>query len=75
MAMSSSDMANAIYAEMKSVYWPGIDLPPDAEAETKKYYKTLATAIIEYVKNNADILPGTFAVPSAGNVVGMGKVT
>ena len=75
MAMDATSMAEEIYAEMESVYWPSTPLPPDAEAETKKYYKTLAAAIIKYVKANLDVLPGSFNIPSAGTVVGSGKVT
>jgi hypothetical protein len=48
-------MANAIYAEMEAAYWPGISMPPEAEAETKKYYETLSKAIIDYVKTNAEV--------------------
>jgi hypothetical protein len=75
MAMSPEGMANTIYAEMETEYWPGESLPLQAEAETKRYYKVLSTAIIKYVKENLDVLPGTFNVPSAGNVTGTGKVT
>jgi hypothetical protein len=58
MAMYPAGMANAIYAEMAAAYWPGTPLPPEAEAETKKYYETLSRAIIDYVKTNADITDG-----------------
>jgi hypothetical protein len=75
MIMNPTDMAEAIYTEMKSVYWPTQPLPPDVEAETKKYYKTLATAIINYIESNLDVLLGYFNVPSTGNVTGIDKIT
>jgi hypothetical protein len=74
MAMSPSGMASAIYAEMEKEYWPGSPLPAQAESETKRYYTVLSKAIIDYVKANCDVNPGTFAVPSAGNVVGNGRL-
>lgn len=58
MAMTVSGMTEAIYAEMESEYWPDTPLPPDAEAETKRYYRTISKAIIDYIKENADVLPG-----------------
>jgi hypothetical protein len=75
MAMSPTDMADAIYSEMEKAYWPSDPLPAQAEAETKKYYTVIATAIIDYIKKNCDVLPGSFNVPSAGNVTGVGTVT
>jgi hypothetical protein len=74
MAMSPSDMADAIYSEMEKEYWPGTPLPSQAEAETKRYYTVLSTAIINYVKKNCDVNPGTFTVPSAGSVEGKGQL-
>jgi hypothetical protein len=74
MAMTPEGMANAIYSEMEAEYWPGTPLPAQAEAETIRYYKTLSRAIISYVKSNCDINPGSFNVPSAGNVVGKGEI-
>jgi hypothetical protein len=74
MAMLPAAMADAIYSEMGKSYWPAAPLSPQGEAETKKYYTVLATAIIDYVKENCEVNPGTFAVPSAGNVVGKGTI-
>jgi hypothetical protein len=74
MAMNPSDMADAIYSAMEKEYWPSIPLPSFAEVETKRYYKTLSQAIIDYVKENCDVNPGTFNVPSAGKVDGKGKL-
>jgi hypothetical protein len=59
---------------MEKEYWPLDPLPPFAEAETKKYYTVLSTAIINYVKANCDVNPGTFRIPSEGNVVGKGEL-
>jgi hypothetical protein len=75
MAMSPQAMADAIYAEMENEYWPDTVLPPQAEAETKRYYAVLSKAIINYVTANCEVIPGTFNVPSAGNVIGKGGVT
>jgi hypothetical protein len=74
MAMFPSDMADAIYNEMESEYWPSAPLPAQAESETKRYYTVLSKAIIDYIKSNCDVNPGTFAVPSAGNVTGKGQL-
>jgi hypothetical protein len=74
MAMTPDGMANAIYSEMEAEYWPGTPLPLPAEAETKRYYRILSKAIIDYVKANCDVNAGTFNVPSAGNVVGRGEL-
>jgi len=48
MAMTAEGLGNAIYEEMKSVYWPDTPLPQEAEAETKKYYTTIASGFIKY---------------------------
>jgi hypothetical protein len=74
MAMSPSDLTDAIYNEMESVYWPGTPLPLQAEVDAKKYYNTLAKAIINYMKDNVDVLPGTF-VAGEDKVTGTGKVS
>jgi hypothetical protein len=74
MAMSPSGMADAIYNEMEAEYWPSVPIPPHAEAETKRYYMVLSKAIINYVKDNCDVNPGTFVVPSAGKVEGKGQL-
>jgi hypothetical protein len=74
MAMSPAAMAEAIFSEMEKEYWPLNPMPPFAEAETKKYYTVLSTAIINYVKANCDVNPGTFSIPSAGNVTGKGSL-
>jgi hypothetical protein len=73
--MSPADMADAIFAEMEKEYWPSDPLPAQAESETKRYYMVLSKAIIDYVKENCDVNPGTFNVPSAGKVEGKGEVT
>jgi hypothetical protein len=67
-------MADAIYNEMEKEYWPSISLPPQAEAETKRYYMVLSRAIINYLKENCDVNPGTFTVPSIGNVTEKGQL-
>jgi hypothetical protein len=74
MAMTPEGMANAIYAKMAAEYWPDTSLPSQAESETKRYYKTLSEAIIDYVGINCDVNPGSFYVPSVGNVAGQGKL-
>jgi hypothetical protein len=76
MAMSPSGLAEAIFAKMGAEYWPDTPLSGQAESETKKYYTVLSTAILDYIKQNADILPGTFNVPTqyGGPVLGLGKV-
>jgi hypothetical protein len=74
MAMSPSDMADAIFSEMEKEYWSSTPLPAQAEAETKRYYTVLSKAIIDYVKKNCDVNPGTFKVPSAGTVEGKGEI-
>jgi hypothetical protein len=75
MAMNASDMADAIYTKMEAEYWPTQPLSSDAEAETKRYYRVICDAIITYVTENTDVLPGTFNIPFYGNVEGTGKVT
>jgi hypothetical protein len=74
MAMNPTDMAEAIYSELEAAYWPDKPLPSDAEAEAKAYYKVLSTAIINYMKANVDVLPGTFAA-AGSNVMGTGNVS
>jgi hypothetical protein len=75
MAMTPSGMADAIFSEMEKEYWPSSPLPPQAETETKRYYIVLSKAIIDYVKANCDVNPGTFNVPSAGKVEGKGQLS
>jgi hypothetical protein len=58
MAMSETEMTDAVYNEMALAYWPDAPLPPDAEMETKKYYKAVFKAIIDYIKKNAEIVDG-----------------
>jgi hypothetical protein len=74
MAMTPSEMGDAIYTGMEAEYWPGISLPAEGETELKRYYTCISKAIIEYIKKNGEALPGTFNVPSVGNVVGVGKI-
>jgi hypothetical protein len=74
MAMNPSDMADAIFSEMEKEYWPSTPLPGQAELETKRYYIVLSRAIIDYVKENCEVNPGTFNIPSAGKVEGKGKL-
>jgi hypothetical protein len=69
MAMSADGMADAIYAEMAASY-EGIE---GGEVEMKKYLRVFTKGIIDYLKSNMDVLPGTFA-NSGGNVAGKGKV-
>jgi hypothetical protein len=69
MAMTPEGMANAIYTEMEAAY-EGMD---SGEEETKKYLKVFTTGIINYLKSNMDVLPGSFA-NSGGNVAGKGNV-
>jgi hypothetical protein len=75
MAMSSDGMADMIYSEMEKEYWPDTPLLPQAEAETKRYYKVIATAVINHLKANCDVLPGSFNIPSEGSVTGIGKLS
>jgi hypothetical protein len=69
MAMSADGMANAIYVEMAAAY-EGMD---GGEKEMKKYLKVFTTGIINHLKLNMDVLPGSFS-NSGGNVAGKGKV-
>ncbi|MDR1248903.1 MAG: hypothetical protein LBK63_06335 [Treponema sp.] len=69
MAMTADGMADAIFEAMAAAY-EGMD---KGEAETKKYFKVFSTGIINHLKSNMDVLPGTFA-NSGGNVSGKGKV-
>jgi hypothetical protein len=69
MAMSADGMADAIYAEMADAY-EGMS---GGEAEMKKYLKVFTTGIINHLKSNMDVLPGTFS-NSGGNLGGKGKV-
>jgi len=74
MAMNPNALADAIFNAMQSVYWPDAPLPPEAEADLKKYYSVLAAAVIDYIKENVEVSPGSFNVPGYGAVVGRGKV-
>jgi hypothetical protein len=74
MAMNPSGMADAIYSKMEAEYWPTQPLDPVSEEETKRYYKVISDAIITYMKDNAEVLPGTFNIPSYGDVMGKGEV-
>jgi hypothetical protein len=69
MAMSADGMADDIYAEMAAVY-EGMS---GGEEEMKKYLKVFTTGIINHLKSNMDVLPGSFA-NSGGDVAGKGKV-
>jgi hypothetical protein len=69
MAMSASGMANSIYDKMDEAY-PGMG---NGSGPTKEYLETLAKGIIEHLKDNLEVLPGTFA-NQAGNILGVGKV-
>jgi hypothetical protein len=67
--MSADGMAEDIYQEMAAVY----EGMAGGEEEMKKYLKVFATGIINHLKSNMDVLPGSFA-NSGGNVTGKGKV-
>jgi hypothetical protein len=69
MAMSADGMADEIYKAMAAAY-EGMG---GGEAEMKKYLKTFTAGIINHLKSNMDVLPGTFA-NSGGGVSGKGKV-
>jgi hypothetical protein len=68
MAMSAEGMANDIYEAMAAAY-EGMS---GGKTETKKYFKVLATGIINHMKSNMDVLPGSFS-NSGGDVTGKGK--
>jgi hypothetical protein len=53
MAADPSVLADMIYTEMRNEYWPETVLPPEAEAETKRYYRVIAKALIQYFGTNA----------------------
>ena len=42
-------LAEIIYEEMAQEYWSDTPLPADCEVETKRYYFTLAKALIRYM--------------------------
>ena len=69
--ITAEGLSNALYAKMDAAY----GIPPQGEGETKKYLKIFAEGIVEYLKANIDVLPGTFAIPDSGSVIGMGKIT
>jgi len=71
MAMTDNGMAEAICSEIESSY--GVVFTGDAKTETMKYFTAISKAVIDYVKDNAEVIPGTFA-NSAGNVTGIGKI-
>ena len=70
MAMTAEGLADEIYAVMDAAY-EGLG---NGEVETKKYLTVFAKGIVNYLKSNMDVLPGTFA-NSGGNVTGVGKVS
>jgi hypothetical protein len=70
MAMTAVGLANEIFTQMEAVYGDMTEGKP----ETMKYLTVFSTAIVNYLKANADILPGTFT-NGGGNVAGTGKVT
>ena len=70
MAMTSSGLADALYAAMEAAYGT---IPPEGVTETKKYLTVFATGIVGYIQGNADVLPGSFT-NSGGNLSGTGKV-
>jgi hypothetical protein len=70
MAMTAEGLSNAIYEELEATY-EGIS---PGEEETKKYLKVFSAGIVKYFKANMDVLPGSFNIPSVGNVTGIGKV-
>ena len=70
MAMTPDGMAEAIIAGMESGYRP---LTSEERSPSIQYYQIITEAIIDYIKANADVLPGTFT-NSAGNVEGIGKI-
>jgi hypothetical protein len=69
MAMVPTGLGDALYKEMESVYWPGMNLDSQAMAETKKYYNTLATALIEYTRANMEVIPSYLTVPSVDTII------
>jgi hypothetical protein len=69
MAMTADGMADDIYQAMAAAY-EGVE---GGEDEMKKYLKIFTTGIINHLKSNMDVLPGTFA-NSGGKVTGKGKV-
>jgi len=75
MAMTATGMAEAIFAELTTAYPEMANVPEAGRTETVKYYQVVSQAIIDYVKANADVLPGSFNVPSVGAVVGTGAIT
>ena len=70
MAMTPEGMAEAIIAGMEAGYRP---LAEEERPPSVQYYQIITKAIIDYIKANAVVLPGTFT-NSGGNVTGFGKV-
>ena len=75
MAMTAAGMAEAILAELTSVYPEMATITGSARTETLRYYQAISQAIIGYVAANAVILPGSFNVPGAWAVIGAGNIT
>jgi len=73
--LNAEGMADAIFSKMELTYWADTPLKGDAEAETKKYYKVISEAIIEYLKANTEVVPGTLTSSSSGGPLsGTGKL-
>ena len=70
MAMTAEGLADAIFKEMDSSY-DGIG---NGEKETKEYLSVFAKGIVEYLKANMEVSPGSLA-NSAGSLTGSGKVS
>ena len=74
MAMDARELAELMYDRMLAVNPPETPVPAELKEIAIAYFETASAGpIIDYLKDNMDVLPGTFA-NSAGNVIGVGKV-
>jgi hypothetical protein len=69
MPLTGSGLADMVGDKFIAAY----DIPSEGAEETRKYWKPISEAIIEYFLKNAEIHPGTFATPD-GKVAGMGEM-
>jgi hypothetical protein len=52
----------------------GASYSASEDAQGRATWEAIATVLVTYIQTNAMVLPGTFNVPGAGSVTGLGMI-
>ena len=76
MAMNARGLAELMYERMLAANPPGEPLPAEIKEIAISYFESsFAAPLIDYLKDNAEIVPGTFKTTGGEKIEGVAKIT